>query len=97
VIFVEQKIKDGFMLRQVAGTWVAAPTGSRAAETRALFTLSETAVFLWNLLAEGLPYEEIVAKMTEDYELDGQAAKSELDKFIGRLEDNNLLEARDSV
>ena len=97
MIFVEQKIKDGFMLRQVAGTWVAAPTGSRAAETRALFTLSDTAVFLWNLLVEGIPHQEIIAKMTEEYEIDGQAAKQELDKFIGRLEDNNLLEARDSV
>lgn len=86
------KIKDGFNLRQVAGTWVAAPVGSRALETRALFTLSDTAVFLWNLLAEGVPYEEIVARITEDYELDGQAAKIELDSFLDNLKVNKLLE-----
>lgn len=86
------KLKDGFTLRQIAGTWVAAPTGTRAAETRALFTLSDTAVFLWNLLAEGIPYEEIIVKMTEDYELDGQAAKTELDKFLEHLAVNDLLD-----
>lgn len=90
------KIKDGFNLRQIAGTWVAVPTGSRAAETSVLVTLSDTAVFLWNLLAEGVPYEEIIAKMTEDYEIDGQAARNELDKFIEHLKATNLLEAQDS-
>jgi hypothetical protein len=90
---VRYKVKDGFILRQVAGTWVAAPVGSRALETRAIFTLSDTAVFLWNLLAEGIPYEDIITKTTEDYVIDRLTAEKEFDKFLEFLKANNLLEA----
>lgn len=44
------------------------------------------------LLAEEIPYEEIIAKMTEDYEIDGQAARNELDRFLDHLKANKLLE-----
>lgn len=86
------KIKDGFTTRQIVGTWVAVPTGSRASTTSVLVTLSDTAVFLWNLLAEGTPHDDIILKITEEYELDAQTAKSDLDKFLDYLEMHNLLE-----
>lgn len=86
------KIKDGYNLRQIAGTWVAVPTGSRASETSVLVTLSDTAEYLWNLLSEGIEYEEIITKITEDYEINEQTAKKDLDAFLENLKANNLLE-----
>lgn len=90
---MKYRTKDGFNLRQIAGTWVAVPTGSRASETSALVTLSDTAVFLWNLLSDGISYEEIIEKITEDYEIDEQTARKDLDIFLEYLKTNNLLEA----
>lgn len=86
------KIKDGFATRQIAGTWVAVPTGSRAAETGVVVTLSDTAVFLWKLLVEGIQLDDIILKITEEYALDKQTAKNDLDKFLENLKANNLLE-----
>lgn len=86
------KLKDGYTLRQIAGTWVAVPTGSRAEANSALVTLSDTAVYLWNLLLEGVQPDDIITKITEEYEIDAQTAKNDLDKFLEHLKTNNLLE-----
>ena len=36
------KVKDGFLLRQVAGAWMAVPVGERLAQVRGLISLNET-------------------------------------------------------
>lgn len=89
---MKYRIKDGFTIRQIAGTWVAVPNGSRATDTSVLVTMSDTAVFLWNLLIEEIGIDQMIMKITTEYEIDEQTAQKDLDRFLMYLNNNNLLE-----
>jgi len=89
---MKYKVKDGYTVRQIAGTWVAVPAGATAAAAGKLVTLNETAVFLWNLLASGAELQELLEKVMEEYEIDRQSAEREIDKYLDLLRENSLLE-----
>ena len=46
------KIKDGFVLEEVGGDFLAVAVGDRATEFSAMVRLNGTGAFLWNLLSE---------------------------------------------
>ena len=51
------KIKDGFVIRNVADTFVVVPVGDKLVDFSAMMTLNETGAFLWNCLAENITKE----------------------------------------
>ena len=44
------KIKEGFLLREVAGKYVVVPLGAQSVDFRCLITLNEAGTFLWRLM-----------------------------------------------
>ena len=44
------KIKEGFVLRQVADQWMAVPIGSMAEKVHGLIALNETGADIWKIL-----------------------------------------------
>ena len=44
------KIKEGFMLRQVAGQHIVMPLGQKALDFNCAITLNESGAFLWSVL-----------------------------------------------
>ena len=59
------KIKDGFVLREVAGDVVVLPSGDL--EINAMITLNESAAFLWKHMQEETTVEELVNAVVESY------------------------------
>jgi len=54
------KLKEGFMLRQVAGEHVVLPVGADV-DFNGMITLNETGAFLWNRLEqEAIPVADAV-------------------------------------
>lgn len=86
------KIKDGFMLRQIAGTWLVVPVAERVVDFNGMFTLSDTGVFLWKLLQEGKDTGELLAAITEEYEIDEETAKTDIDAFLDKLKEQGIVE-----
>lgn len=86
------KIKDGFVVRQIAGSWVAVPTGERADDVSGLVTLSDSAAYLWNSLINWTTAEELLKKITDEYEIDEETAKKDIAAFISSLRDKNIIE-----
>ena len=41
------KLKEDFLLRQVADTWVVMPIGQEMLDFNGMLTLNETGAFLW--------------------------------------------------
>ena len=83
-------IKDGFLLREVAGTYVVMPLKSEL-NFGGLMTLNETGAFLWRLLEPGASRETLLARMQEEYEVDGQTACRDLDVFLEKLRSTGAL------
>lgn len=86
------KIKDGFMLREVAGQWVVVPLGERVVEFNGIMTLSESGAMLWKLMEEDAVEEDMVKATLAEYSIDEETARSDIREFIASLKDKDLLE-----
>ena len=54
------KLKEGFMLKEVAGSYIVIPVGQ--VDFTAMITVNETGAFLWEQLMDGSGVEELCAK-----------------------------------
>ena len=63
------KIKENFVLRQVADTWVVLPLGQATVDFKGMLTLNESGILLWRLLEKGTTREALAAALTEEYEV----------------------------
>ena len=84
------KIKDGFVLRQVAGQNVVLPADS-ALDLNMMITLNETGVFLWERLQNDTDEAALVAALLEEYDVDEETAKQSVQAFVQKLSDNEFL------
>ena len=85
------KIKEGYILREVAGNYLVVAVGEASLDFNGVITLNETGVFLWNKLSQGATEEELVCAMTEEYEIDDAVAKSDVLAFLGKLKEAELI------
>jgi hypothetical protein len=86
------KIKSGFMLREIAGSWIVVPIGQRVVEFNGLMTLSETGAALWKRLEAGATVDELAATILEEYEIDEETARNDVQEFVAAVGDKGLFE-----
>ncbi len=85
------KLKDGFIVRQIAGSWVAVPVGERTSEMRGLISLSETGAFLWEHLKQDTSFENLLNFLTGEYDVDTETAKKDIRVFLDSLDEKDLI------
>ena len=85
------KVKQGFMLRAIAGNYVVVPVGKAAIDFNGIITLNETGAFLWEQLVHEVTLETLLSKMIDTYEVSMEQATNDLKAFIKTLEEANLL------
>jgi len=85
------KIRDGFLMRNVAGRNIVVSVGSEI-NFSGMLTLNDTGVFFWNLLQEETDKEAMLDKVTSEYDVDRETAAKDIDNFILKLKDHNILE-----
>lgn len=78
------KLKDGFLLREIAGEIVVLPTGNDL-DLNMMITLNETGKFLWERLEKGAETEELVAAILEEYDIDEDGARKHVTEFLEKL------------
>jgi hypothetical protein len=86
------KIKDGFMLREIAGSWVVIPLGQRVVEFNGMISLNESSVLLWNKLEKGATIDELVQAILSEYDIDEETARADVEEFVKLIKENYLLE-----
>lgn len=84
------KLKEGFIVREVAGQIIVLPTGDDLDLSR-MITLNDTGRFLWEKLEQGAEEEELVAALLEEYDVDKAAASAGVARFIEKLNANGFL------
>lgn len=85
------KIKDGFLLRQVAGQTVVLPVGG-GLDLNMMITLNDTGAFLWEHLQTETDENALVAALLAEYDVDEATAKKCVADFVRKLSDNGFLE-----
>lgn len=85
------KIKDGFILRDVAGSYIVVPVGSQTLDFRCMITLNETGAFLWQQLQQEQETSALVEALLAEYEVEPDVAKADVDRFVESLKEADLL------
>lgn len=86
------KIKDNFVLKKIAGSYVVVPVRTRAVDFSGIIKLSESGALLWEQLMKGAERDDLIAKLLEEYEVDEPMAAADVDRFIDNLREADLLE-----
>ena len=88
------KLKDGLILREVAGQYVVVPTGKRVQEVTSIVYISCSGAYLWDYMKDHeFEKEDLVAKIMEHYSgVTEEQAAADIEKFLKTLADNNILD-----
>ena len=84
------KLKDGFVLRDVAGQTVVLPSGDDL-NLNMMITLNETGKFLWERIEKGAEIGELVAALLGEYDVDEATARASVEAFAAKLKENDFL------
>lgn len=84
------KIKDGYLLRQVAGQTVVLSMGDDM-DLNTMITLNETGTFLWERLQNETDVDQLVAALLKEYDVDEATARACVIAFVGKLEQHGFL------
>ena len=84
------KIKDGFILRSVAGQTVVLPTGDEL-DLNMMITLNDTGTFLWERLQTETDEEALVSALLAEYDVDADTASKAVSGFVAKLRDHGFL------
>ena len=85
------KLKEGFILREVAGDIIVVPSG-KTLDLNMMITLNETAAFLWKLLEKGATEEQLTEALLDEYEISKEDAIKHIRKFGETLNEHGFLE-----
>ncbi|MBQ9414032.1 MAG: PqqD family protein [Clostridia bacterium] len=86
------KLKNGFLLKELAGDHVVVPVGQAALDLRGMITLNETGAFLWERLQTGQTEDALVSAMLEEYDVAPDIARKDVRAFVEMLRQQQLLE-----
>lgn len=88
------KIKENFVLRQLADTWVVLPLADKTIDFNGMITLNESGVLLWNALEKGAEVDTLVELMTSEYAVSAEQAQSDVEEFTEKLREAGCLEVQ---
>lgn len=86
------KIKENYMLRKVADTYVVVPIGKEVSNFNGMINLNSAGAFLWQQMETDISFDNLLELFMSEYEVDSDTATKDLRKFISNLEESNLLE-----
>ena len=85
------RVEKEFVLREIAGDYIIIPTGKTVLEFNGLVTVNEVGVLLWKMLQEEVTFEELVAGVLAEYEVDEATAAADIQEFLDKLIENGIL------
>lgn len=86
------KIKEGFVLRQVMGNYVAVAVGEASKSFRGMIKLNATAADIWQYIEKGLSESEICDALYEKYDVDRERVTADVKRTLELLQSQGLIE-----
>lgn len=86
------KIKKGFCVRRVGDENIAVPVGEFGKSFHGMIKLNETGNFLWNFFTKEHTAEEAVQALCGEYDVDGETARKDVERFVSVLQENGFVE-----
>ena len=86
------KIKNGFVVREIAGECVVVALGEASKIFNGIIKLNETGKIIWEELSVGSDKDAVVEKILSEYEVDRETVENDFDSFVETLQGANILE-----
>ncbi len=85
------RIKQGFVLREVAGQIMVIATGEASKDFHGMIKLNATGKEIWQGLQAGLSEQEIVARLADIYEVETEKAKEDTRAFVKQMKEMGFI------
>ena len=87
------RLKNGFVLEKVGGTYLAVAVGDRAEEFKVLIKLNSTGAFLWKIISDtDVTEQDLVTELLTHYEVSEELAIRDVKSFVKIISDGGLLD-----
>lgn len=86
------RIRQGFILREIAGEYAIIPVGEECIITNAVMTPNDTAVFLWKVFQKPSTTEDAVRKGIQEYDASEDTIRNAIKRFVNDTLKNGILE-----
>lgn len=86
------KIKNEFILRNIAGENIVVPIGTTTQNFNGIISLNDVATFIWKKVDEVNTVDELVNLVIEEYDIDIEVAKADVEEFIENLKRVDMIE-----
>ena len=86
------KIKQGFMLREVAGNFVVVAVGEASKNFNGVINLNESGAFLWKQLMSETTNDKLLDALLNEYDVSEEIAKKDIQMFVNKLKEADILE-----
>lgn len=85
------RVEKEFVLREIAGDYIIIPTGKTVLEFNGLVTVNEVGVSLWKMLQQEVTFEELVAGILEEYDVEENVAREDIREFLDKIIESGIL------
>lgn len=86
------RIKDGFVLRDVASSTMVIAVGERSKTFKGMIKMNKTAKDIWLYIEQGLDTDQIVFNMSKKYNESEDKIKEDVLNIISILLKNDIIE-----
>lgn len=89
------RIRDGYILRRIAGEAVIVPIASDAVITNGMMTPNDTAAFMWQAFSQPSTIDQVVEQGLLEYEVEEKTLRNAVTRFVKELLLLQILEEMD--
>lgn len=85
------KLKKDFILREIMGDVVLVPINQSTSQFNGLITVNELGKFIWENLEKVQDENDLLQLILDEYEVDRDVAKKDLDEFLQVLKNMDII------
>lgn len=86
------RIKQGFVMRDVAGQAVVIATGDASRDFHGMVKLNQTAAVVWHGVEEGLDVKAIAERFVAEYDVEAGRALADVEALLARMCEQGFVE-----
>lgn len=84
-------LKGTYVLRQIAGEFLAVPISNEAGDDANIVILNPVSQIIWGKLENGADFNEILNAVTKEFDVSDEEATDDIKEFLNGLEEAKLL------
>ena len=86
------KIKKGFILKEIAGSYVVVAVGPAVRDFNGAISLNGVGATLWKALEQDNTIDGLIQTLLAEYQVEYDKAKQDVENFVNKLKGANLVE-----